>query len=578
MDKHEWPEHIGPELAAALEGRGFEALTPVQEAVLDPALDGRDLRISSKTGSGKTVAIGFALRHALGGGGPRGARALVIVPTRELATQVKDELVWLFDPLGVKVAAVIGGSSVRDERRLLATRPEIVVGTPGRLRDHLERGAFDASGVGVVVLDEADRMLDMGFREELEAILGFTPRERRTHLVSATFPAEVRSLADRVQRDPARVEGSPHGEANLDIEHLVHLVKDDERLAAIVNLVLATTSGPTLVFVRTRADVNDLSAALAKAGFRVGTLSGEMEQRERERTLAAFRRGDAQILVATDVAARGLDVESVGRVVHAEPPSDADAYTHRSGRTGRAGKKGVSSILVSPRGFGRLEQLLRRARVRWTVAPVPTARELREEQAQRLFEELTADDANDAGAADGDAAADEGSRDDETLAVRLEKSGQVRRALVRLLRLARAAGRGGAAPREITALAPQVPRARASSPRATRTPAAGPRTGPRTGPAPGAKRTGPKTRDVRDKRAWRAFRVSWGSTHGADTRRLLAMLCRRGGIESGDVGAIRVHPTWSIAEIAADVADAFAERTAAPDPRDPRVKIRPERG
>src|SRR5262249_54275515 len=160
----------------------------------------------------------------------------------------------------------------------------------------------------------------MGFREELDAILAVTPAERRTHLVSATFPHEVRTLADRVQAAPLRVEGTPHGAANVDIEHLAHLVKDDERTAAIVNLVLATPDAPTLVFVRTRVDVVDLGERLVEAGFRVGTLSGEMEQRERERTLAAFKRGDLHVLVATDVAARGLDVRAVGRVIHAEPP------------------------------------------------------------------------------------------------------------------------------------------------------------------------------------------------------------------------------------------------------------------
>src|SRR5262249_44905108 len=159
----------------------------------------------------------------------------------------------LYAGLGVRVAAVLGGSSYRDERRALSTRPAVVVGTPGRLRDHLERGAVDASGVRAVVLDEADRMLDMGFREELGAILAVTPPERRTHLVSATFPPEVRSLADSVQTAPLRIEGTPHGAANVDIEHLAHLVKDDERTAAIVNLVLATPDAPTLVFVRTRS-------------------------------------------------------------------------------------------------------------------------------------------------------------------------------------------------------------------------------------------------------------------------------------------------------------------------------------
>src|SRR5690349_2085692 len=238
---------IGP-IAAALRDKGFEQLTPVQEAVLEPELEGRDLRISSQTGSGKTVAIGLAVRDIVADATEPGPRVIVITPVRELARQVEEELKWLYAPVGARVVSVTGGSGYRDELRALRTRPAVIVGTPGRLRDHLERKSLDASRVAAVVLDEADRMLDMGFREEVEAIVGATPEGRRTHLVSATFPREVRALADRFQSDPAIIEATPLGAANQDIEHVIHLVQADERLNALVNLLLLTPGAHTLIF------------------------------------------------------------------------------------------------------------------------------------------------------------------------------------------------------------------------------------------------------------------------------------------------------------------------------------------
>src|SRR5271169_838521 len=251
MNAQSFEDLVGPALASALVKRGFTALMPVQQAMLDPELAGRDLRVSSQTGSGKTVAIGLAIRALADGPAPaeRGIarpRALVVVPTRELAKQVDEELSWLYAPLHARVASATGGANVRDERRAFAAGPAVVVGTPGRLLDHLNRGAIDASGLGAVVLDEADRMLDLGFRDELEAILEHAPPGHRTHLVSATFPRDVLALANRVQKNPAQIEGTPLGTANADIDHLVHLVAQHDRVAAIINLLLATPGAQTL--------------------------------------------------------------------------------------------------------------------------------------------------------------------------------------------------------------------------------------------------------------------------------------------------------------------------------------------
>jgi ATP-dependent RNA helicase DeaD len=360
-------------LQAPLRDRGITALTPVQRAVLDPSLDGFDLRIRSRTGSGKTVAIGLVLaphleRDGAGSGGPL---ALVVVPTRELAAQVQAELAWLLAGIKVNTVAVTGGTSVGGERRQLSVHPELVVGTPGRLLDHLQRGGIDPSSVRAVVLDEADQMLDLGFRDELEGILSRLPQDRQTHMVSATFSPEAQSLCERYQRESRMVDASRPGEANEDIEHLACPVLAGEREAALINLLLLSPDDRTLVFVRTRIQASEIAEGLSSLGFSAAALSGEMEQRERTRTLTAFRTGALRTLVATDVAARGIDVPDVNRVIHIDPPENAEALTHRSGRTGRAGKKGMSIVLVPPQARYRVTSLFRQAnvRVRWTPPP-----------------------------------------------------------------------------------------------------------------------------------------------------------------------------------------------------------------
>ena len=370
-------EGVPAQLANAMQKRGFQTLTAVQRAVLEAACEGRDLRISSQTGSGKTVALGIALaRHFIDAGataGIGGPAGLVIVPTRELAMQVREELHWLYEEIpGVRVEVVTGGTDLGRERRCLAQKPGIVVGTPGRLLDHIRTGALDCSSVEHVVLDEADQMFDMGFREELEGILEALPVERRSHLLSATFPPQVRNLANRFQRDALHLEGTRLGAANADIEHVAHLVRPNEWYAALVNLLLLTDGARTLVFVRRRVDTTELSERLAGDGFVALPLSGDLAQGQRTRTLNAFRNGSVPILVATDVAARGIDVPEIETVIHLEPPSDAEMYTHRSGRTGRAGRKGRSLLIVPPFARRKVEYALHGARIKPEWQPVPT--------------------------------------------------------------------------------------------------------------------------------------------------------------------------------------------------------------
>lgn len=421
-------DRLGPQLAAALEAKGYTQLTQVQEAVLDPALQGRDLRVSSQTGSGKTLAIGFILRDVLE---KRPARegaacpsAMVIAPTRELAKQVEAELSWLYAPLRLRVAAVTGGASYRDEYRALAAGPAIVVATPGRLIDHLQRNSIDTSAVRALALDEADRMLDMGFRDALEAIFERMPSERRTHLVSATFPREVQALANRVQHDPMHVEGTRLGAANVDIEHIVHLVDPEYFEAAIFNLLLADAEAQTLIFARTRADVAQLTTEFSHAGFPVSSLSGEMQQNARNRALESFKRGDTRVLIATDVAARGIDVQNITRVIQVEVPHSADDYTHRSGRTGRAGRKGVSILLLAPQRMQRALRILQRAGVQFRFDAVPTPESIRKEREARLLRELHAPE---------DEAGQKIGKRFKAMAERLMAEGDVEAILARLL-------------------------------------------------------------------------------------------------------------------------------------------------
>ncbi|MGC4095314.1 MAG: DEAD/DEAH box helicase [Polyangiaceae bacterium] len=548
----DFADSLGPELCAALAKKGYDTLTPVQASVLDSAHSERDLRVSSQTGSGKTLAIGFALRAVVAEHKKASSAsatlpsALVIVPTRELAKQVQDELAWLYAPMKQKVAAVTGGASYRDEHRALAGGPALVVGTPGRLLDHLNRGSIQAAAVRAVVLDEADRMLDLGFREELEAILQATPAERLTHLVSATFSREVKALADRFQKEPFRVEGTPLGSANTDIEHIIYLVPAPERIDALVNVLLYHPEEQTLVFARTRAEVADITRELQSAGFAAGSLSGEMEQAARNRALSAFKSGAVRALVATDVAARGIDVQDIARVVQIDPPNDADTYTHRSGRTGRAGRKGVSALIVPPQAMRRTVALLERAKVRYRVQPVPNAASIRAAQDERWLAELTAE-----------SEAELPERIREQVA-RIVRAGLTERALGLLLQRSQVSQ---GEPRDITPIDQQQRRPRPD----------------RMAPPPArSERSERAPREARAENAsWVPFRVSWGEAHGADPRRLVAMLCRRGQIESSAIGAIRVGRTASTVEVSSVVAAEFAAATRAPDKRDPRIIISP---
>jgi ATP-dependent RNA helicase DeaD len=530
-------------LGTVLSERGFTELTPIQTAVLDPKVAGRDLRISSQTGSGKTVALGLVVAEDVASAvgqkniGPVRARPAVVLvaPTRELAIQLAEELSWLFKPLGATVVSLTGGTSLGIDFRELKRNPQVLVGTPGRMRDHLERGSLELDRVTVVALDEADEMLAMGFEEEVSAILEATPSDRRTHMVSATFPPSVRSVAARHQHDALMIAGTDPGKSNTDIDFHTMIVPQNQALSALVNVLLIEPDAKTLIFVRTRVDTAGLSDALADLGFSARPLSGDLNQRERTNTLNAFRRGQTPILVATDVAARGLDVQDITQVIHVHLPDNAELLTHRSGRTGRAGRKGRTLIFVPPRAARRVDFMLRHAGITAPRIDIPNRDDIHKAADQRLLEQFSEIDTDSRG--DSDRL--------HTVAADLLQ-GRDPIAVVATL-LGEADHGGPCAPREIEPVSFREDRDSHSNRPRGRRPSGG---------------------------NWARFQVSWGKHHGADPGRLLAIVCRRGGITSSDVGAISIGGRSSMVEVNPKIARAFARSVGRPDPRDPRIKFR----
>ncbi|HYC69474.1 DEAD/DEAH box helicase [Brevundimonas sp.] len=383
-----------PALDRALSARGYDEPTPVQSAVLDAALNedgsGRDLLVSAQTGSGKTVAFGLALAPTLLGEAEKFAEygapvALVIAPTRELALQVSNELQWLYAQTGARIVSCVGGMDPKVERQALNRGCHIVVGTPGRLRDHVERGALDLSTLQAVVLDEADEMLDMGFQEDLTFILDAAPAERRTLLFSATLARDIVQLARTYQKDALRIDTVVGAGSHADIEYKAIRVAPNEVELAVVNVLRYFEAPGALVFANTRERVKHLTSSLRERGFSVVGLSGELTQSQRSEALQALRDGHARVCVATDVAARGLDLPDLGLVIHAEIPVNKAGLLHRSGRTGRAGKKGVSVLLVSYTRRRKVELMLQSAAIKAEWSGPPSAEMILENDRNRML-------------------------------------------------------------------------------------------------------------------------------------------------------------------------------------------------
>lgn len=529
----DFPNMAAP-LAAALNTRGYEKLTPVQEAMLAGNVAGRDLLVSAQTGSGKTVAFGIAIAPTLLGEAERfdeaaSPLALIVAPTRELAMQVKRELEWLYAETGARLAACVGGMDMRAERRVLERGPHIVVGTPGRLRDHITRGSLELGAVRAIVLDEADEMLDLGFRDDLEFILAAAPDERRTLMFSATVPKPIAQLAARFQRDALRVAAAGETTQHADIDYRQMLVPPADRENAIINTLLFYDSQSAIVFCHTRESVKHLASRLANRGFAVVALSGELSQAERNNALQSMRDGRARVCVATDVAARGIDLPNLDLVIHADIPSNPDTLKHRSGRTGRAGRKGVCVLVAPFHRRGVVARVLKLAGLEAPITPAPTIAAIEQQNRERIL--------NDPALAEPI-----GESDAAFLQELLAKHGA--EALAAAYLKQQLASRP--APEELMD-APVFADRKEKGERK-------PRERDDSRPAP-EHREGPHERSDFTDGVW--FRVSVGRKHRAEPRWLLPMICKAGHVSRKSVGSIRIFESDTQFEISGDQAETF---------------------
>ncbi|QFT96133.1 ATP-dependent RNA helicase DbpA [Roseovarius sp. THAF8] len=491
-------------LANALARKGYDVLTPVQQAVTQPELQGRDLLVSAQTGSGKTIGFGLAIASTLLDdadifGQADAPLALIVAPTRELAMQVKRELAWLYADAGAVLASCVGGMDMRDERRALARGAHIVVATPGRLRDHIMRGSIDLSAVRAAVLDEADEMLDLGFREDLEFILEQTPQARQTLMFSATVPSAIAKLAQSYQRDAERISTVGAQAQHSDIAYRAMSVAAHDNENAVINVLRYYEAPNAIVFCNTRAMVARMTTRLSNRGFPVVALSGELTQSERSNALQAMRDGRARVCVATDVAARGIDLPKLDLVVHAELPSSHETLLHRSGRTGRAGRKGVSALIVVPSARKKAERILKFAKLtaEWTAAP--SAADVDAQDQVRMLE-----------ADDWQAEITEGERASVDQLLERFTPEQIAAAYLRQYKLRHSA------PEDLS-------------------------------PVSTGKPDKPKPRAAFGPSVW--FSLSEGRNQAASPRHLLPMICKAGGLSKDDIGAIRVADDLSYVEI-----------------------------
>jgi len=370
------------ELLSALTGLGYEEPTPIQRQAIPLLLEGGDLIGQAATGTGKTAAFALPILNHIDRNDAPIPLALIVVPTRELAVQVSEAFFKYGKESRIKVLPVFGGQPIQRQLQALKRGVHVVVGTPGRLIDHIKRGSLDLDAVQTVVLDEADEMLDMGFTEDIEAILQATPYNRQTVLFSATMPPRIEKIAQTYQRDPLTVKiGKTKGEdANPLIRQTVYMVMRAHKASALGRILDVEAPESAIVFCRTRHEVDELTVTMNGRGYRAEALHGGMDQKQRDRVMARLRDGTAELLVATDVAARGIDVDTLTHVVNYDVPSAPESYVHRIGRVGRAGREGVAITIAEPRQRRLLGNIERLTKQKFDIAKVPSVADLRTKQ------------------------------------------------------------------------------------------------------------------------------------------------------------------------------------------------------
>jgi ATP-dependent RNA helicase DeaD len=569
---------VEPALAEALVPLGYEEPTAIQREAIPPLLAGRDLLGQAATGTGKTAAFALPIlqRAVTGEPEPNRPRALVLVPTRELAMQVAEAVHRYGRPRRATVLPIYGGQHIGQQLRALQRGAEVVVATPGRALDHIERGTLDLSGVRMVVLDEADEMLDMGFAEDLEAILKHTPEERQTALFSATLPRRILAIAERHANDPVRIAIAPPrpraGELPR-VRQVAYLVARPHKHAALGRVLDMESPASAIVFCRTRLEVDELSEAMNARGYRAEALHGGFAQAQRDRAMRRFRSGASDLLIATDVAARGLDIEHVSHVVNYDVPTEPEAYVHRIGRTGRAGREGVAITFVEPREHRLLRNIQLATKQKIAIAGLPTVADLR---SRRL--ELTR------------AALEEAVRGGELdpfralveeLASELDPF-DVAAAAVKLAHQASHDEEGARAEEQDIPAPPPPERSRGPGPErrsrgresgGARRPG-GRERGRKRGPERGPER-GPK--GARDWDRVRLY-VGTGRARGLRPADLVGAIANEAGVPGSAIGAIEIADDFSLVEVPAETADEVIEALRRTKIRGRRVVVRRDGG
>ncbi len=510
-----------PLLRAVLD-LGFVRPTPIQAEAIPPLLAGRDMTGVAQTGTGKTAAFGLPLLASVDAA-TGGVQAIVLTPTRELALQVAEALQsFAVHVHGLRVVAVYGGAPFLPQQRALAGGAQVVVGTPGRVIDHLDRGTLHLDGVRFLVLDEADEMLRMGFAEDVERIAADTPPGRQVALFSATMPAAIQAVAARHLKDPARVSVTRQASTVENTRQTYAVVPQRQKLEALSRVLAGTDADAAIVFTRTRGAAEEVGSALVARGVSAATISGDVAQKDRERIVERLKSGQLDVLVATDVAARGLDVDRIGLVVNFDVPTEPEAYVHRVGRTGRAGRTGEAITFVTPNERGRLRAIEHTTRQRLIEVPIPTAADVAAHRVRTMLAKTPERQA---------AARLDTFR--TAVAEHVAATGIDPMELAAVL-AALAVGDNGAPAEDIMATPLQAARGVRSDEG---------RVGFAEEPRRRASRRVAGTR----------YRVAVGHSHGARPEHIVGAITREGGLRGADLGKIDIFPSFSLIEIAGDL-------------------------
>jgi ATP-dependent RNA helicase DeaD len=521
------------QLLRAAADLGFDIPTAIQAAAIPALLDGRDITGVAQTGTGKTAAFGMPLLASINGN--RGVQALVLTPTRELAVQVAEAIGSFAAHLpAITVVPIYGGASFLPQRAALKAGAQVVVGTPGRIIDHLERGTLDLSGLKFLVLDEADEMLRMGFAEDVERILTDAPGERQTALFSATMPPAIRSIARKHLTDPVDIAVSRQSSTVDAVRQTYAIVPFREKVDALTRILQVSEGDATIVFVRTKDACDQVGADLIARGVSAAAMNGDVPQKERERIIERLRDGRLDVLVATDVAARGLDVERVDLVVNFDAPGEPESYVHRIGRTGRAGREGEALTFFTPREIGRLRAIERATRNKLEQITPPTAADVAAHKATRVLQQAVERLGGGSLAHYRQAVATFLAEQDLT-------AGELAATL-----LALAAGDNGK-PAEHVRTASFAPERDDS------------RSGGRYDNDRSSAERGGRRRDPIGQR----YRVAVGHSHGVRPGGIVGAITAEGGLNGKDLGRIDIYDTFSTVEIAGQLSPAAFGRISA---------------